>query len=365
MSRLQPQLPGDIYDRFELASRRLARTQARPVHYDMSNLVTHHRDVVVTPMTLEPIVGDRLGKRYLGGALFEDGRLIQHSQRFTGPEDVVITRNPVALSPMELEEARQAKKINGHWYFGGHWMRQFGHFIVETLTGLWANEDQRSRVFYLNFIFGRAEREWQREFLDLLPSPVKYRVAPAELCRVESMTVATRPVTVNVAASARAVEVWERIGQAAGVQPGSADRVFLSRSRLTNDPRASSNDVELDELARELGLLVVYPEELSVPEQVQLVRGSRLVVGVAGSQLHLTAFARSKTRVIELGDARSPTRHVPMQLVIDSARERQTAFVPYYRAIDRDNERDLTRTREHLVKLLAPSGRRWLGQRSV
>ena len=362
---MHPPLPDDLYDSFELATRRLARTQARPVHYDMSNLVTQHRDVIVTPNTLEPIAGDRLGKRYLGGALFEDGRLIQHSQRLTGPDDMVISRNPVALSPAELEESRQAKRINGHWYFGGHWMGQFGHFIVETLTGLWANDEHRSRVFYLNFIFGRAEREWQREFLELLPYPLKYRVAPAELCRVESMTVATRPVTINVAASSRAVDVWESIGRSAGVQRGSAERIFLSRSRLTQDPRASANDTKLDDLARDLGMHVVFPEELSVSEQVRLVRSSRLVVGVAGSALHLTAFASSKTRVIELGDPRSPARHVPMQLVIDSARNRETAFVPYYRSADSDGQRDLTRTREHLTRLLASPGRRWLGQWSV
>ena len=60
----------------------------------------------------------------------------------------------------------------------------------------------------------------------------------------------------------------------------------------------------------------------------RLFSGARVVAGAAGTALHLAAFSPAGTRVIEIGDDRSRTWPMPMQLVIDTVRGHQHAYIP-------------------------------------
>jgi len=59
-----------------------------------------------------------------------------------------------------------------------------------------------------------------------------------------------------------------------------------------------------------------------------VVSDAQVVAGASGSALHLSAFAPSSTRVLEIGDSRSPDRPVAMQVVIDAACGHEHAFLP-------------------------------------
>ena len=85
----------------------------------------------------------------------------------------------------------------------------------------------------------------------------------------------------------------------------------------------------LDRTFRDAGFAIVTPEELSITEQVSLVAGAEIVAGSAGSALHLSAVARPGSRILEIGDSRSPRRRLATQRLIDAAAGHMTAYVPY------------------------------------
>ena len=78
---------------------------------------------------------------------------------------------------------------------------------------------------------------------------------------------------------------------------------------------------------REAGFAVVNPEQMDLDEQLALVADAAVIAGSSGSALHLSAFAPASTRVLEVGDLRSPERPMPMQLVIDAVRGHEHHFV--------------------------------------
>lgn len=49
-----------------------------------------------------------------------------------------------------------------------------------------------------------------------------------------------------------------------------------------------------------------YPEELSINEQINIINSAQTIAGFSGSALHLSIFSEPGTKIIELGDKRSP-----------------------------------------------------------
>lgn len=133
-----------------------------------------------------------------------------------------------------------------------------------------------------------------------------------------------------------AYNVWRRMVSAAR-RPGTPQLVFLSRSRhhstVPPDSRAgrriADNEPALDALMESLGYTVVHPEELSATAQVAMVAEARVLVGVAGSGLHLSVFAPEGATVVELGDPRGHRLPVRTQMMLCRSGQNPLAFVPF------------------------------------
>ena len=78
--------------------------------------------------------------------------------------------------------------------------------------------------------------------------------------------------------------------------PTQARRVFVSR-RKADPSRSLENRDRVERLAMEYGYEVVFPEEMSVAEQIALFRNVSCVMGEYGSGLHNTLFSAPGTVV--------------------------------------------------------------------
>ncbi len=271
---------------------------------------------VLSPFTVERLDERR---RRVTGAVYAQDRLVPRSQRLSGYGEDLIENG----DPDHLLRALGTIDHPGAWLYGGHWMNQFGHFVTETLTNLWPSPSAFRAAVFHPFIFGRHMRDWQRYLVA--------RAGWSDRCVVvdgpaafEALAVPRRAFDLNHSASVQALEVWRRVA----FPSDPTHLTYLSRSRLPGDGRSVEQDEELDNVLRDLGFDVVHPEELDIAEQLHVVAESRVIAGLPGSALHLSAFAGRGTAVLEIGDPRSPRTPLPNQLVIDEAIGRRTAFVP-------------------------------------
>lgn len=283
--------------------------------------VREYKKATLTRSVIRHDAGDRL--RHITGAAYHKGRLIPESQRVGGSMgDFVVADDPESLPA----DPTPPWRLHGRWLYGGHWMGQFGHFLTETLTSLWPEPDPSvDGLVFHRFIFDASVQQWQTELLLRtgwdLPVVVVNQRHP---CLVDRLVIPSRIFGTNDYVAPEAVPLWDRM---AGTPPACGP-LFLSRTRLRDNPRRLEGDEELDILLADLGLRIVHPQELRPSEQVALAAGASVIVGVGGSQLHLSMFAPTQTQVIQIGDTRSPSSPVPNQLLIDGIRARRADFVP-------------------------------------
>lgn len=257
--------------------------------------------------------------REVTGAVYQDGELLQISQRIGGRGGDLVT----SVDPKSISGSGGFNRLSGRWLYAGNWMGQFGHFITETLTTLWAR-DNFDGIIAHPFIFGNAIHPWQIELVRRLGFNIPILIAN-QGCIVDQLVVSERPFVLNESVAAEAVNVWNRVAS-----PGIPSRdFFLSRSKLSNDARKVNGDERLDNVMESLGYEILHPQDLTMSEQLDVIADSRVLAGVSGSALHLSAFTSPLTKILELGDQRTHSKALPNQRVIDDAAGRQSGFVPF------------------------------------
>jgi len=269
-----------------------------------------------------PVAETTAGKNALAGAIYSAaGGLVGHSERgktnrvWKGNLPVLADRAPAGIARLE-----------GRTFFAGHHRHSFGHVLLEILPRFWPELDYSS---YDTLLFypqraGRSAsslklRSYARDLLSAAtgsPLPPLQIVAATPL-RVAELTVSSPAFWLKRGFGPALTTVFQRVGDnlmrdAPAANGGRPRRVYLSRSHLTGDERRAENEADIEALVSTAGFTVVHPQELSVQEQVALVRSADAIVGCDGSALHLAAFARAGTRVVALD-----SRWVPNQLYVD------------------------------------------------
>jgi capsular polysaccharide biosynthesis protein len=105
---------------------------------------------------------------------------------------------------------------------------------------------------------------------------------------------------------AAATEFWTSMLAFGKALPSTQSRLFVSRAGATSN-RTLLNRSALEGIAVSQGFNLVYPEKLSIPEQIQLFRGAVQIVGEYGSALHNTMFSQSAAICVALRG----TSHAP------------------------------------------------------
>lgn len=310
--------------------------------------------VWVDDATLTPLQTGRMRVldrdwRWVTGAVYDsEGRLVPQSQRDWDRSD----SQPAPVDPEVIElPAEVERTLEGSWAFGGHWARHFGHFLIETLPNLWAAEALRLpgivaiESAYMTTHAGDHSgllsprlKRWQRQLLELAGfGGHELLVSRYQPIRVERLLVAERPVLLHQWVRPEAVALWRRISDAVGKR-AAVEKVFLSRTRFNAETGTSATgelrtdpewDALLDATFARAGFEIVHPEDLSIRDQIALVRGAGIIAGSSGSALHLSCFARPSTRVIEIGDLRTGDESLRTQRALDAACGHRVAYIRY------------------------------------
>ncbi len=180
----------------------------------------------------------------------------------------------------------------------------YGHLMTEQLSRVWAWEESKAADPDLRALVGT---NWRPEI-----QPYEYTIYAAAGIAAEDLVLIDGPVRVDrLVAPApllsnpefvhpRIRETWARVGDrlAAGAADGPRPpRIFCSR-RLSK--RSCRNTPEVEELFREAGFAVIYPEDLPIPDQVATFRSAEVIAGFAGSGLFNLCFVDEPIRVITL-----------------------------------------------------------------
>lgn len=88
------------------------------------------------------------------------------------------------------------------------------------------------------------------------------------------------------------------------VKKTSKRKIFLSRAGLNLDRRKLINSQEIMDFFDSAGFEIIFPENLSIHEQVKIFSQTSILAGEAGSALHNSIFCGENTTVINLQSSR-------------------------------------------------------------
>lgn len=184
--------------------------------------------------------------------------------------------------------------------FGGFLFDHYGHFLLESLGRLWfADADRDTPVVWIAGT-GGTWRPWMTELADLVGVGADRRVLNADdgALEVGSLLVADQGFEVN-----RYLHPWllDRLAVVPAGDPTPGHHVWLSRSAL-GDIAGVDEEVEIERRLADEGWSIVHPEQLTVAEQVTLLRSAAHVSGIEGSAFHTLVLLRGFRGTIDVLD---------------------------------------------------------------
>ena len=203
------------------------------------------------------------------------------------------------------DETPDAVQLSGSYYHLDNEERgHYGHLMTEGLSRLWAWEESKAADPDLKVLLGINRRKEVQ--------PYEYTIYAAAGIPAEDIVLVDGPVRVErlvtpapllsnpIFVHPRIRETWRSVGDrlAADASDGPRPERFFCSRRLSK--RSCTNTAEVEDLFREAGFEIVFPEDHTIADQVAMFRSADVIAGFAGSGLFNLCFVPDPVRVITL-----------------------------------------------------------------
>ncbi len=248
-------------------------------------------DIVFVPNGYEPGPGQ---PKFAGGIVKADGQPIESAQthrkggkRFGGLAE------PIPVKPV--------KDLDEEVIYLGLLFNHYGKVLLESLARIWYlnGVDPSVKVIFNNANSAQADHApWVPRLLTMFgvpPDRILSLKVPTRLRRA----IVPEPLFEQLYSAHREMvrpfrDVASRV---AGDVTPSPQPLYLSRRRLTSRQRPVIGEAELEDVLRDNGFLIAYPETMTIEEQVRLINGHQDIFSCLGSAAHSILFALGQPRL--------------------------------------------------------------------
>jgi hypothetical protein len=275
-----------------------------------------YNDVLYTPARITP-EGET-------GALFDsEGARIPASILMRGAAQVSPTTEPA----MHARQEQVAEHPDTYLYLG--WFQpHFGHFITETLARFWALREYvpgKLKILVHMPVPGMLNWPYVQEVLQ------GFGLSAEDIHSFDHSCVLKHVIVPDAALSLESHvfsgfrdSLVPLIEQGVNSTSSRSDQpVYFSRTRLRKGVYFYHGEDVLEARLKEQGVRILYPETMSVFEQIRVVNTHAHVIGIIGSGLHNSIFARSDLRVTYL----TPRWVNPTCLLLDRCFDIDSTYV--------------------------------------
>jgi len=188
----------------------------------------------------------------------------------------------------------------------------FGHFLTETVSWLAAFEDPALRLFLKQGVgpkillgkYAASGRDTLAAYLSLPPEQIlctEDLEGPTHIERVilpvRTMVNRSYIMPRHLEALKRLVDVFyvfpeaqQHLSRSGNHQGKYGGKVYLSRSLLSPEDRHIRGEEQIESLLSANEWQNVYPERLTVTDQIEILRNAKAISGNTGSAFHLLMY---------------------------------------------------------------------------
>lgn len=233
-----------------------------------------------------------------------DGQRIYGTRRSFIPNDLPFAaktlarfnQNYASHAPEQVDVPSDVDTRNDEVYFAGHAWAHYGHFLMDAMARFWALQEfpDTMPVLYTDRLAkGYKDLPYVAPVIDALGLRDRaFSVArPTRFKRLILPTASMQNVHRVFHAHARPHLVTARFLLKDYPSEFKGKRVYLSRSKLGKNLRQSAQEAMLEDHLKRDGFTVVYPETLSLLQQVDIFNNAAAIAGTAGSAFHTSLFS--------------------------------------------------------------------------
>lgn len=212
-----------------------------------------------------------------------------------------------------------AKTIHKKAIFLGAFRQHYGHFICQGLTRLWFLLNHKYDDYDLVYIPQGVLPDFVFKYLDLFGIDKKQLTPITETTMYDEIIVPEISFALDRFWTKEFKDTINRIKKS--ISPVKNKRVYLSRLHFDDNLIGEKYIEKIFELN---GYKIIYPEEMSIEEQISVISGANDVVGVVGTALHNLMFMQDGAKCTILERNNIPNYN---QIVINDMRSLNTDYV--------------------------------------
>ncbi len=196
----------------------------------------------------------------------------------------------------KITPPKQLRKISQKFIYTNQISPHYGHFLTESISRLWyVLKEQEYPVIYhgqglqkafIKLFFKSAKLDINRFISFKEPVLLQEVIIP-----YPSFSIQCEGFEVHKLLPESVAKNWLPKKVQTTSQP-----LYLSRKHLHKNARLIINESLLEEKLSKSGFAIVYPEKLSLQEQIYLINKHEVIVGAIGSALHSVLFDISSQR---------------------------------------------------------------------
>ena len=240
--------------------------------------VKTHCDITDVPMGYVAV--DRSNETF--GVLDSDRRVVLASVSTRGGDKGNLPRVTVGANTPYID----ADVI---YCCGGWTFFHFGHFLLECMNRMYPVLD--SKYTDCKYVFAvldmRPVPEYVYQVFDLLGVPRENILVINQTTQFRTVYVPEQSFDICRYSSTIYARLGRKISRAVG--PGARyDKVYVSRLKL--GARKTFGEELIQKIFEKNGYTVIYPEQMSIRDQIAAVKNCKYLAGLAGTALHLALF---------------------------------------------------------------------------
>lgn len=218
-----------------------------------------------------------------GGAYHADGSVCARSLH---------QKSSFINTPQPLSPTAAIPRIPGSHLYGGMLKNEhFGHFLVESLSRMWAlnrvTQGIESIVFYAR-MHRQPVPEWALSFIELIAPNIPVTIV-SETTRFESLIVPDQVAHPSNGFMYGHPLIRDAFSPLHRIEGKPFEKLYVSRTDLENSGGFLGEKWLEDVLMKE-GYRVFHPQEHSLQEQVSFYNGAQSLIFAEGAALHLFAL---------------------------------------------------------------------------